>query len=55
MQDIESVDAHFTLETPILARRIKFLVKTGILDGNNRICWKMVIFGCTYEEGGQGK
>lgn len=44
-------DAHFTLEKPLVATRIRFLINGAVLDPSGRLCWEVTLFGCPLSEG----
>ena len=44
-------DAHFTLEKAVVARRLRFYINGGELDPSHRLCWEVMLFGCTLSEG----
>lgn len=51
VQTILLTDAYFTLERPIVAQSFKFRINDAILDQDRRICWELLIYGCTLENG----
>lgn len=44
-------DAHFTLEKPLVATRIRFLINGAVPDPSGRLCWEVTLFGCPLSEG----
>lgn len=44
-------DAYFTLEQPIVAQRLRFMINEAMLDTQNRICWELLMYGCKLSNG----
>jgi len=44
-------DAHFILEKAVVARRLRFYINGGVPDPSHRLCWEVMLFGCTLLEG----
>ena len=44
-------EGYFTMEQPIVARRLKFVINGGVLEQAGRLCWEISIYGCTLATG----
>ncbi len=55
MKGIQTSDANFVLSEQLAARRVRFVIINGTVDMGDPlplVCWKMLVFGCTMEQGG---
>ena len=51
MESLLLTDAHFTLEQPIVAQRLRFRISDAQLDDYSRICWELLMYGCKLSDG----
>lgn len=53
IEDVLLSSGYFSLERPIVARRLRFVINNAVTDGNGRLCWQLEMFGCLLSRGRQ--
>ena len=52
--NVVELTGYFSLERPIVARRLRFVINSGVIDPNfGRLCWRIQLFGCLHSRGMQ--
>ena len=51
IEDILTSSGYFSLERPIVARRLRLVINSGTADTFGRLCWEIEMFGCSFNKG----